>query len=63
MTDDILKSTFSMELKKLKLEERKQLQSEDEMENDFTIWSQLLGSEIEITVLTLKIGVLEIENV
>ena len=52
-----------MELKKLKMEERKLLQSGDEMENDFMIWSQYWGIEIEIGVLTLKFGDLEIENV
>ena len=37
-----------MELKKLKMEERKLLQSGDEMENDFTIWSQYWDIKIKI---------------
>ena len=52
-----------MELKKLKMEERKLLQSGDEMENDFAIWSQFWGSKILIGGFDFEMGIyIEIGN-
>ena len=52
-----------MELKKLKMEERKLLQSGDGMGNDFTIGSQFWGLKIEIGEFDFEVWDLEIENV
>ena len=52
-----------MDLKKLKMEERKLLQSGEKMENDFAIWLQFWGSKIKIGGFDFEIGIyIEIGN-